>query len=172
VQHARLLTRCASCHMAPPSSCYTLSHSFIHSLVTPLSTPHPPSPSLLPPTPPFNISRTFFYFLQASKNIEALYQTFIKSDCTMVEVNPFTETPDGSVVCVDAKVALDPKPYITITCFRSLHLHVSFPSPLQYRLFSLSPPIPSFAIFTTASLPHPCPPLSSPAFASNHTQPK
>jgi len=44
---------------------------------------------------------------EASKNIEALYQTFIKSDCTMVEVNPFTETPDGSVVCVDAKVNFD-----------------------------------------------------------------
>jgi len=43
----------------------------------------------------------------AAGNIEALYNTFTKCDCTMVEVNPFTETPDGSVVAVDAKVNFD-----------------------------------------------------------------
>jgi len=85
----------------------------------------------------------------------------------MVEVNPFTETPDGSVVCVDAKVALDPTPYITITCFQSLHLHVSFSSPLQYRplpssplllspiLFLPSPPL--FSLLTTPSPSNPLP---------------
>jgi succinyl-CoA synthetase beta subunit len=43
----------------------------------------------------------------AEKQIQALYNTFIKCDCTMVEVNPFTETPDGRIVCVDAKVNFD-----------------------------------------------------------------
>lgn len=45
--------------------------------------------------------------LEAEKQIEALYQTFIKCDCTMVEVNPLTETPDGRIVAVDAKVDFD-----------------------------------------------------------------
>ena len=43
----------------------------------------------------------------AEKQIEALYDTFIKCDCTMLEVNPFTETPDGKIVSVDAKVNFD-----------------------------------------------------------------
>jgi len=43
----------------------------------------------------------------AEQQIEALYQTFIKCDCTMLEVNPFTETPDGKIVSVDAKVNFD-----------------------------------------------------------------
>eukprot|EP00960_Hanusia_phi_P060847 764651-Hanusia_phi.AAC.3 len=43
----------------------------------------------------------------AANQIKALYDTFIKCDCTMVEVNPFTETPDGEIVCVDAKVNFD-----------------------------------------------------------------
>jgi hypothetical protein len=84
----------------------------------------------------------------------------------MVEVNPFTETPDGSVVCVDAKVALDPTPFITVTCFQSLHLHVSFSSPLQYR------PLPSSPLLLSPILVLPSPPLSSPVFTSNRAQPK
>jgi succinyl-CoA synthetase beta subunit len=43
----------------------------------------------------------------AEQQIEALYDTFIKCDCTMLEVNPFTETPDGKIVSVDAKVNFD-----------------------------------------------------------------
>merc|ERR1712205_174944 len=43
----------------------------------------------------------------AEKQIEAIYDTFIKCDCTMVEVNPLTETPDGKIVAVDAKVNFD-----------------------------------------------------------------
>jgi len=43
----------------------------------------------------------------AAKNIEALYDTFIKCDCTMVEVNPFMETTAGEICCVDAKIGFD-----------------------------------------------------------------
>mmetsp|Transcript_48132 Transcript_48132/g.75167 ORF Transcript_48132/g.75167 Transcript_48132/m.75167 type:complete len:425 (+) Transcript_48132:70-1344(+) len=43
----------------------------------------------------------------AAKNIEALYETFIKCDCTMVEVNPFMETTKDEICCVDAKVGFD-----------------------------------------------------------------
>jgi succinyl-CoA synthetase beta subunit len=55
---------------------------------------------------------------QAAKNIEGLYQCFIKSDCTMVEVNPFTETVDGDIVCVDAKVNFDDN-----AAFRQKEIH-------------------------------------------------
>ena len=39
--------------------------------------------------------------------IANLYAMFIKCDCTQVEVNPLTETPDGDVVVCDAKVNFD-----------------------------------------------------------------
>lgn len=55
---------------------------------------------------------------QAAANIEALYRTFIKCDCTMVEVNPFTETPAGDIVCVDAKVNFDDN-----AAFRQARIH-------------------------------------------------
>jgi len=43
----------------------------------------------------------------AAKQMENLYQLFIKSDATQVEVNPFAETPAGDVYCVDAKINFD-----------------------------------------------------------------
>lgn len=36
-----------------------------------------------------------------------LYRLFLAKDCTLIEVNPLTETPDGQVVCVDAKINFD-----------------------------------------------------------------
>ena len=36
-----------------------------------------------------------------------LYSMFIAADCTQVEINPLAETPDGDVVCCDAKVNFD-----------------------------------------------------------------
>jgi hypothetical protein len=36
-----------------------------------------------------------------------LYDMFIGCDCTQLEVNPLAETPDGKVVCCDAKVNFD-----------------------------------------------------------------
>jgi len=36
-----------------------------------------------------------------------LWQAFIAEDATLVEVNPLAKTPDGKVLCLDAKVTLD-----------------------------------------------------------------
>eukprot|EP00522_Entomoneis_paludosa_P015087 CAMPEP_0172461062 /NCGR_PEP_ID=MMETSP1065-20121228/39284_1 /TAXON_ID=265537 /ORGANISM="Amphiprora paludosa, Strain CCMP125" /LENGTH=431 /DNA_ID=CAMNT_0013216267 /DNA_START=73 /DNA_END=1368 /DNA_ORIENTATION=+ len=36
-----------------------------------------------------------------------LYQMFIDSDCTQIEVNPLAETPEGEIVVCDAKVNFD-----------------------------------------------------------------
>lgn len=33
--------------------------------------------------------------LQAEKQMAALYELFMKSDATQVEINPFAETPEG-----------------------------------------------------------------------------
>ncbi len=39
--------------------------------------------------------------------VEKLYQMFRTHDCTLVEVNPMAETPDGRVVVCDAKINFD-----------------------------------------------------------------
>jgi succinyl-CoA synthetase beta subunit len=39
--------------------------------------------------------------------VEKLYQLFIKHDCTLVEINPLAETPEGRVVVCDAKINFD-----------------------------------------------------------------
>ncbi|XP_067907665.1 succinyl-CoA ligase [GDP-forming] subunit beta, mitochondrial isoform X2 [Heterodontus francisci] len=44
---------------------------------------------------------------QAAEEIQKLYSLFLKVDATQVEVNPFGETPDGQVVCFDAKINFD-----------------------------------------------------------------
>eukprot|EP00794_Sanderia_malayensis_P006319 gene6319-7042_t len=44
---------------------------------------------------------------QAALQIRRLYNLFIGVDATQVEVNPFGETPDGQVVCFDAKINFD-----------------------------------------------------------------
>jgi len=43
----------------------------------------------------------------AALQIKRLYNLFIGVDATQVEVNPFGETPDGQVVCFDAKINFD-----------------------------------------------------------------
>ncbi|XP_073086976.1 succinate--CoA ligase [GDP-forming] subunit beta, mitochondrial isoform X2 [Manis javanica] len=44
---------------------------------------------------------------QAADQIKKLYNLFLKIDATQVEVNPFGETPQGQVVCFDAKINFD-----------------------------------------------------------------
>ena len=39
--------------------------------------------------------------------MEGMYNTFISSDCTMIEVNPMIETVEGSVLLADAKINFD-----------------------------------------------------------------
>lgn len=43
----------------------------------------------------------------AKDQIKRLYNLFIGVDASQVEVNPFGETPDGRVVCFDAKINFD-----------------------------------------------------------------
>lgn len=43
----------------------------------------------------------------AVKQMRSLYDMFMKSDCTMVEVNPLVETTNGKVYAVDAKIGFD-----------------------------------------------------------------
>lgn len=43
----------------------------------------------------------------AAEQLKKLYQLFRKLDCTQLEINPFAETPDGRVVCFDAKLNFD-----------------------------------------------------------------
>lgn len=43
----------------------------------------------------------------AQKQMAGLYELFLKTDATQVEINPFAETPEGEVYCVDAKINFD-----------------------------------------------------------------
>ncbi|MEW5300014.1 MAG: hypothetical protein WDW36_002978 [Sanguina aurantia] len=43
----------------------------------------------------------------AAQQIKALYELFVKTDCTMVEVNPLAEDPSGNLIAADAKLAFD-----------------------------------------------------------------
>jgi len=45
---------------------------------------------------------------KADRQIEGLYTLFWNNDCTLVEVNPFAETNDGDIICMDAKINFDP----------------------------------------------------------------
>uniref|UniRef100_A0A9J7Y570 Succinate--CoA ligase [GDP-forming] subunit beta, mitochondrial n=1 Tax=Cyprinus carpio carpio TaxID=630221 RepID=A0A9J7Y570_CYPCA len=44
---------------------------------------------------------------KAANQIKRLYDLFLKVDATQVEVNPLGETPEGQVVCFDAKINFD-----------------------------------------------------------------
>jgi len=44
---------------------------------------------------------------QAVDCYKKLYELFVKSDCTLVEINPLSETPDGQILCCDAKLNFD-----------------------------------------------------------------
>jgi len=44
---------------------------------------------------------------EAAKTIQNLYQCFIERDCTQVEINPLSETPDHKVLAMDAKLGFD-----------------------------------------------------------------
>lgn len=43
----------------------------------------------------------------AVKNMKALYDLFINSDCTLVEINPLAEDNKGKVMCMDSKLNFD-----------------------------------------------------------------
>ena len=39
--------------------------------------------------------------------IGALYRAFVETDASLIEINPLVVTKDGSVICLDAKMAFD-----------------------------------------------------------------
>ncbi len=45
---------------------------------------------------------------QAVKFFMGLYESFIKSDCSIAEINPLVVTKDGKVIALDAKMNFDP----------------------------------------------------------------
>lgn len=44
---------------------------------------------------------------EAVKAVQNLYKVFIEKDCTQVEINPLSETPDHKVLAMDAKLGFD-----------------------------------------------------------------
>ncbi|KAG9396068.1 Succinyl-CoA synthetase beta subunit [Carpediemonas membranifera] len=44
---------------------------------------------------------------QAADQIQKLYNVFIETDATQVEINPFAETTEGKAICLDAKFNFD-----------------------------------------------------------------
>ncbi|KAK6046020.1 CoA-ligase [Cooperia oncophora] len=44
---------------------------------------------------------------KAAEEIKRLYKLFLAVDATQIEINPFVETEDGRVYCVDAKMNFD-----------------------------------------------------------------
>ncbi len=39
--------------------------------------------------------------------VNALYESFVELDCSLLEVNPLVQTDDGEFLCLDAKMAID-----------------------------------------------------------------
>lgn len=44
---------------------------------------------------------------EAAKTVQNLYKVFMERDCTQVEINPLSETPDHKVLAMDAKLNFD-----------------------------------------------------------------
>jgi len=44
---------------------------------------------------------------QAQKIIQLIYQTLIKTDASLIEINPLVVTKKGNVLCLDAKINFD-----------------------------------------------------------------
>lgn len=45
--------------------------------------------------------------VQAADIMQKLYQVFRKRDCILLEINPLSETTDGTVICMDCKINID-----------------------------------------------------------------
>ena len=55
----------------------------------------------------FNLGLSGAAFKDMTKFIQAIYNTYIKSDCSMVEINPCLKTSDNKIIAVDGKISLD-----------------------------------------------------------------
>lgn len=70
--------------------------------------------------------------MQAADQIKKMYNFFLSVDATQVEINPFGETPQGEVVCFDAKINFDDNAefrqkevrhaFLRVSCFRFIAL--------------------------------------------------
>jgi succinyl-CoA synthetase beta subunit len=63
---------------------------------------------------PFQAMRLGFFLYEdlakaraAAKIMSQLYQAFMQTGCSLAEINPLVVTPDGQVVALDAKMAID-----------------------------------------------------------------
>jgi len=45
--------------------------------------------------------------IQANKLIKLIYETFIKTDANLIEINPLILTKSGKILCLDAKMSFD-----------------------------------------------------------------
>ena len=55
----------------------------------------------------FNLGLSGTAFKEMTKFVSALYTAYIKSDSSMLEINPVLKTSDDKIMAVDAKVSLD-----------------------------------------------------------------
>ncbi len=55
----------------------------------------------------FGIGMNASLVKQATQLFSGLYETFIKKDCSMAEINPLVETEDGKLLALDAKMNFD-----------------------------------------------------------------
>ncbi|MDP7465948.1 MAG: succinate--CoA ligase subunit beta, partial [Candidatus Marinimicrobia bacterium] len=44
---------------------------------------------------------------QTRKIVQSIYQAFIKTDASLIEINPLVITKKGNVLCLDAKINFD-----------------------------------------------------------------
>jgi succinyl-CoA synthetase beta subunit len=71
--------------------------------------------------------------------IAALYRAFIETDASLIEINPLVVTKDGSVICLDAKMAFDDNALFRHPDIRELRdPHEEDPAEVEASKFDLS----------------------------------
>ena len=55
----------------------------------------------------FNLGIEGAAFKDMTKFLVSIYNTYVKSDCSMVEINPCLKTSDNQIIAVDGKISLD-----------------------------------------------------------------
>ncbi len=58
---------------------------------------------------------------QFSQILMGLYQIFVEKDLSMLEINPLVVTGDGKLICLDAKVNIDPNALYRHSDLREMH---------------------------------------------------
>ena len=58
---------------------------------------------------------------QFTQIVMGLYQIFIEKDLSMLEINPLVETGDGKLICLDAKINIDPNALYRHADLREMH---------------------------------------------------